>query len=216
MQLKKFICLVIAPILTTPGCAFNNDLYVQFNDPQDSLYLVRKTKKLENCSDNIENHSQYIWWGFNCNFKSSNIPDKMTITYSKWMTQEESKKRFYGKSTFDPDKEPMYTYYDLDNNVVAKETWLQEGNKREFAAIDKLPPSAWHTYTIDTKAIMKKYQGKLPPGLPNGSILPGLPALFPPAQPSEVVISIYIDPKTGAISTKDTYRWQTPTTTRIN
>ena len=174
---------------------------------------------MENCSNPIQYVPNYLWWGTGCTFSVGKRPENITIIYTKWLTNEESDRRYYGHHTFDPTYDNPangFKYYDLNNHIVSKDEWAKQGIIKEFDAIDKLPPSVWHTYTIDTKAIMKKYQGKLPPGLPNGSILPGLPALFPPAQPSEVVISIYLDPKTGKISTKDTFRWQTPTTGYFN
>lgn len=218
--MKKIFVLICLAIPIT-GCALTPKLILSLNfkNESDITYIIKKTPQMENCSNPIQYVPNYLWWGTGCIFNFGQRPDQITITYTKWLNQEESFKRFYGHYTFDPTYDNPATgfkYYDLHNNIVDKNEWIKQGLIKEFSAIDKLPPSVWHTYTIDTKAIMKKYQGKLPPGLPNGSILPGLPALFPPAQPSEVVISIYLDPKTGKISTKDTFRWQTPTTTYRN
>lgn len=216
--MKKIFVLISLAIPIT-GCAFTPKLILSLNfkTESDITYVVKRTPQMENCSNPIQYVPNYLWWGTGCIFNFGQRPDKITITYTKWLSQEESFKRYYGKSTFNSENfNTVSTYYNLDNKVVTQDEWVKQGLIKEFSAIDKLPLSVWHTYTIDTKAIMKKYQGKLPPGLPNGSILPGLPALFPPAQPSEVVISIYLDPKTGKISTKDTFRWQTPTTTYRN
>lgn len=210
---------VIILFIPLSSCAFTPKLILSLNfkNKSDITYIIKKTPQLENCSNPIQYVPNYLWWGTGCTFSFSQRPDQIAITYTKWLNQEESFKRYYGKSTFNSDNfNTASTYYNLDNKVVTQDEWVKQGLIKEFSVIDKLPPSVWHTYTIDTKAIMKKYQGKSPPGLPNGSILPGLPALFPPAQPSEVVISIYLDPKTGKISTKDTFRWQTPTTTYRN
>ena len=216
--MKKIFVLISLAIPIT-GCAFTPKLILSLNfkTESDITYVVKRTPQMENCSNPIQYVPNYLWWGTGCTFSVGKRPENITIIYTKWLTNEESDRRYYGKSTFNSENfNTVSTYYNLDNKVVTQDEWVKQGLIKEFSAIDKLPPSVWHTYTIDTKAIMKKYRGKLPPGLPNGSILPGLPALFPPAQPSEVVISIYLDPKTGKISTKDTFRWQTPTTTYRN
>lgn len=118
---------------------------------------------MENCSNPIQYVPNYLWWGTGCIFNFGQRPDKITITYTKWLSQEESFKRYYGKSTFNSENfNTVSTYYNLDNKVVTQDEWVKQGLIKEFSAIDKLPLSVWHTYTIDTKAIMKKYQGKLP------------------------------------------------------
>lgn len=151
--MKKIFVLISLAIPIT-GCAFTPKLILSLNfkTESDITYVVKRTPQMENCSNPIQYVPNYLWWGTGCIFNFGQRPDKITITYTKWLSQEESFKRYYGKSTFNSENfNTVSTYYNLDNKVVTQDEWVKQGLIRNFLQLI----SYLHQYGIPIRLILK-------------------------------------------------------------
>ncbi len=102
--------------------------------------------------------------GMSCDFEK-NIPNNIEFQYLVGLSDDETQKKYYGKEI--TNKTTYKTeYFDLNGNKVSLEQWYERGEQKENQAIMSLPQSAWKTYKIDVKSILKKYRGVRPKGTP--------------------------------------------------
>ena len=171
MGKKIGLSLSIALLLGLGGCASNplapTRLIIDFdNSKAGTLYAMKNSAGLKNCMNNRNNPNGYSIYGGHCTFQPKDIPEKVVIEYARFMSSKESVKRFYGHQEF-ADNEYGVLYYSPEGKVYNGEyggrtAYVSSGKQRQAQAIAQLPPSAWHTFIIYPKQLLKKYQGVTP------------------------------------------------------
>ena len=157
---------MVSGCTTNPNSPFaNTDLILQFRYAEGAaapaLYARKNSPGLENCSTKINTQYGYSLWGTHCTFQPKDIPEKVVIEYARFMSSKESDK-FYGKGPV-TDASGVKTYYGADGEAFSDQvSYVAAGRKKQAKAIAQLPPSAWHTFTIYPKQLLKKYQGVTP------------------------------------------------------
>jgi hypothetical protein len=153
-------------LLGLGGCAsyplVPTKLIVDFdNSKAGTLYAMKNSAGLENCMNNRNNPNGYSIYGGHCTFQPKDVPEKVVIEYARFMSSQESKK-FYGKGPV-TNASGVKTYYGADGQAYSDRiSYSEAGNKKQGQAIAQLPPSAWRTFTIYPKQLLKKYQGVTP------------------------------------------------------
>ena len=161
------LSLGTALLLGLGGCASYplapTKLMVTMKDYQaDTMYAMKNSAGFNNCSPTPNTQYGYSIYGGHCTFQPKDIPEKVVIEYARFMSTDEKISTFYGESVWViEDNSPKY-YLNLNGERVSHEEWVREGKLKEKAYINSLPPSAWHTFTIYPKQLLKKYQGVTP------------------------------------------------------
>jgi len=86
----------------------------------------------------------------------------VVIEYARFMSSKESTRTFYGKQVWVMEDISQNYFVNLKGERVSHEEWARQGKLKEKAYINSLPPSAWRTFTIYPKQLLKKYQGVTP------------------------------------------------------
>ena len=160
------LSLGTALLLGLGGCAsyplVPTKLIVDFdNSKAGTLYAMKNSAGLENCMNNRNNPNGYSIYGGHCTFQPKDVPEKVVIEYARWLKSGEGTRRYKGTSGYDAESNE-FVYRNLQGVKLSREQWLKEGWQREVNAIAQLPPSAWRTFTIYPKQLLKKYQGVTP------------------------------------------------------
>lgn len=151
--------------------------------------------------------------GGNCRFENiSDLPEIITVKYTKWLPYQEMEKKYYGVKTYIKGSLDDI-YYNPEGKEVTKEQFDIEGRERFTKALDALPQSAWQTYTFYPKQIAEKYKHKNPEGKPMGLAIPigiggiGFPSVIPSAKPKvlDITITMFTD---GTISQSEKFYWE--------
>ena len=166
MNKRIGLSLSIALLLGLGGCASNplatTKLIIQMQSSgTGSLYAMKNSPGFNNCSPTPNTQYGYSIYGDHCTFQPKDIPEKVVIEYARWLKSGEGTRKYKGTSEYDSDS-GEFVYRNLEGVKLSREQWLKEGWRREVNAIAQLPPSAWHTFTIYPKQLLKKYQGVTP------------------------------------------------------
>ena len=160
------LSLGTALLLGLGGCSSHplapTDLTVSMIDHQaDTMYAMKNSPGFEKCYPKVNTDYGYSIYGGHCTFQPKDVPEKVVIEYARFMSSQESKK-FYGKGPV-TNASGVKTYYGADGQAYSDRiSYSEAGNKKQGQAIAQLPPSAWRTFTIYPKQLLKKYQGVTP------------------------------------------------------
>ena len=128
------------------------------------LYAMKNSAGFEKCSPKVNTQYGYSIYGDHCNFQPKDVPEKVVIEYAPFMGNKESTRTFYGKQVWIMEDISQNYFVNLKGERVSQEEWARQGKLKEKAYINSLPPSAWRTFTIYPKQILKEYQGVTPQG----------------------------------------------------
>ena len=161
------LSLGTALLLGLGGCAsyplVPTKLIVDFdNSKAGTLYAMKNSAGLENCMNNRNNPNGYSIYGGHCTFQPKDVPEKVVIEYARFMGNKEITRTFYGKQVWVMEDISQNYFVNLKGERVSHEEWARQGKLKEKAYINSLPPSAWRTFTIYPKQLLKKYQGVTP------------------------------------------------------
>lgn len=90
---------------------------------------------------------------------------------------------------------------------------VDEGRARRTKALDALPESSWHTFTIKPKQILEKYRWKSPEGRPVGIIIPVgnsaiiYPSLYPYSKDKILTIRMSLD-ENDNLKIDEDFKWE--------
>ncbi len=185
----------------------NTSVGLSINSKTQLVYVKRKNKLFENCiphrTGSVADTDEFVV-GMRCTFASS-IPDSIEFQYLAGLTNDETFAKYYGKHII-RHPGPGTDYFDLNGKKVSLDEWHKNGAQRERQAIMSLPTSAWKTYKIDLKSIMKKYKGVQPKGTPSIAGSP-IPNPLKAIHRRGLTIRVDIDPNNKA-TMKEVYFWE--------
>ncbi len=217
MNTKTYIGL--AAVVSVVTIAFvqtvnaETELWLEFSSAQDKMYFVKNNENLNLCTYMSNNNERpYSSWASRCYFKGK-IPKEITIEYTPWLPYDEDKLTYYGKSKFYPEEKPFTIYYNPNGEQVSEERWVDEGITRRQEALDALPESSWHTFTIKPKQILEKYRWKSPEGRPVGITIPvgssGIiyPSLYPYSKDKVLTINMSLD-ENNNLEINEIFKWE--------
>ena len=166
MSKRIFVSLGSALLLGLGGCSSYplapTELTVKLSSSEaGSLYVYKNSSGFENCYPKMNSQYGYSIWGGHCILEPKDVPEKVVIEYARWLKSGEGTRKYKGSSEYDSDS-GEFVYRNPKGVKLSREQWLKEGWQREVNAIAKLPPSAWRTFTIYPKQLLKKYQGVTP------------------------------------------------------
>lgn len=189
------------------------ELWLEFSSAQNKMYFVKNSENLNLCTYMSENNEHtYSSWVSRCYFKGK-VPKDITIKYTPWLSNDEDTLLYYGKSKFYPEEKPFTIYYNPNGEQVSKERWSDEGRARRTKALDALPESSWHTFTIKPKRILEKYRWKSPVGRPVGIIIPVgnsaiiYPSLYPYSKDKVLTIRMSLD-ENDNLKIDEDFKWE--------
>ena len=167
MSKRIFVSLGSALLLGLGGCSSYplapTELTVKLSSREaGSLYVYKNSSGFENCYPKMNSQYGYSIWGGHCILEPKDVPEKVVIEYARFMGNKEITRTFYGKQVWVMEDISQNYFVNLKGERVSHEEWARQGKLKEKAYINSLPPSAWHTFTIYPKQLLKKYQGVTP------------------------------------------------------
>ena len=154
----------------------------------------------------------YSYWESRCSFRGE-VPKEITIEFTPWLSYDEDTLTYYGKDEFHTKGTGYFTYYNPDGEQVSKEHWFDDGAARRKEALDALPESPWHTFTIKPQQILEKYKWKSPEGHPVGITIPvgssGIvyPSLYPYNKDKVLTINMSLD-ENNNLEIDEIFKWK--------
>jgi hypothetical protein len=127
-------------------------------------------------------HRYFIFGGHCYMVPEDYVPETITIEYARWLTPAEERARGFVAPS---------------GTSVAME---KAADGRRDAAIDQLPPSAWHKITIKPKELIAKYQHRMPEGSPENYIIPQ-------SRAREIWIQMDMQAD-GTVKVSERYKWR--------
>ena len=151
-----------ATAVNTPFASTRLILNLRVPTSMGVLYAMKNSPGFEKCYPKVNTDYGYSILGGHCAFTPKDTPDKIVIEYARFMSTDERISTFYGESVWVIENNSPKYYLDLKGERVSQEEWARQGKLKEKAYINSLPPSAWRTFIIYPKQLLKKYQGVTP------------------------------------------------------
>lgn len=205
--------LSVAAIASIQKVSAETELRLEFSSAQNKMYFIKSNDNVDLCTYMSKNNERpYSSWVSRCSFKGK-IPKEITIEYTPWLSYDEDISTYYGKDEFHTEGTGYFVYYNPNGEKVSKERWSDVGRVRRTKALDALPESSWHTFTIKPKQILEKYRCKSPEGRPVGIIIPvgnsaiTYPSLYPYSKDKILTIRMSLD-ENDNLKIDEDFKWE--------